>query len=151
MERKLYDCVPVHGKQGLRGGQKAYACYNCMEFFAELSVAFLWQKDRPTPQTSPMDLGSPFLISNSPKDYQGDTGTEGITCEIEYNKWYPHNFLQLRDHDIDSCGMLASIWEVNLKNVLCNMQNIPGKYDSVKLLDESKDSMTVHDLYYTNN
>ncbi|KAL7533919.1 hypothetical protein ACHAXR_005527 [Thalassiosira sp. AJA248-18] len=39
MEDGLYDCVPVHGPQGPRC--KAYACQDQMEFFAELSVAFL--------------------------------------------------------------------------------------------------------------
>lgn len=45
MAKGLYDCVPVHGKQGENGPTKAYACANCMEFFAELSVAFLWAAD----------------------------------------------------------------------------------------------------------
>ncbi|KAL3801147.1 hypothetical protein ACHAW5_011095 [Stephanodiscus triporus] len=39
MEDGLYDCVRVHGPQGPRC--KAYACENQMEYFAELSVAFL--------------------------------------------------------------------------------------------------------------
>lgn len=49
MERGLYDQVIVHGPQG-QGGRlaKAYACANCMEFFAELSVAFLWNIDHST-------------------------------------------------------------------------------------------------------
>jgi dipeptidyl-peptidase 4 len=43
MARKLYDCVRVHGPQGISGQpQKAYACTNSMEFFAELSVAYHW-------------------------------------------------------------------------------------------------------------
>ncbi len=45
MQKKLYDQVKVHGPQGEVGLAKAYACTNCMEFFAELSVAYLWQKD----------------------------------------------------------------------------------------------------------
>ncbi len=45
---RLYDCVPVHGAQGTKGPMKAYACTNCMEFFAELSVAFLYDKDEVT-------------------------------------------------------------------------------------------------------
>lgn len=45
MTKKLYDCVPVHGPQGRSGPTKAYACYNCMEFFAELSVAFMWKEN----------------------------------------------------------------------------------------------------------
>mmetsp|Transcript_25380 Transcript_25380/g.41650 ORF Transcript_25380/g.41650 Transcript_25380/m.41650 type:complete len:756 (-) Transcript_25380:329-2596(-) len=39
MEEGLYDCVGVHGSQGPRC--RAYACQDQMEFFAELSVAFL--------------------------------------------------------------------------------------------------------------
>ena len=39
MEKKLYDRVEVHGPQGPFA--RAYACTNAMEYFAELSVAFL--------------------------------------------------------------------------------------------------------------
>lgn len=39
MEEGLYDCVAVHGTQGPEC--KAYACSNPMEYFAELSTAFL--------------------------------------------------------------------------------------------------------------
>lgn len=39
MEEGLYECVPVHGPQGPQC--KAYACQDQMEYFAELSVAFL--------------------------------------------------------------------------------------------------------------
>lgn len=97
MEKKLYDCVPVHGPQGANGGSKAYACYNCMEFFAELSVAFHWQKD------SHVD-GVPH------------------TCAIEYNKWFPHNFGQLKYHDLDTCKILADAWGVDLMKI----PNAPG-------------------------
>ena len=45
MKHKKYDCVEVHGKQGINGPVKAYACTNCMEFFAELSVAYHWNRD----------------------------------------------------------------------------------------------------------
>lgn len=48
MDCKLYDAVPVHGVQGKDGPVKAYACTNVMEFFAELSVAFLWREDETT-------------------------------------------------------------------------------------------------------
>jgi hypothetical protein len=44
----LYDAVPVHGRQGAKGPAKAYACTNCMEFFAELSVALHWTSDDKT-------------------------------------------------------------------------------------------------------
>jgi hypothetical protein len=92
MEKKLYDCVPVHGPQGTTGGCKAYACYNCMEFFAELSVAFLWQKD------SHVD-GAP------------------LTCAKEYNKWFPHNYCQLKSHDLDTCKVLAQAWGLDMAKI----------------------------------
>uniref|UniRef100_A0A7S2A6M2 Uncharacterized protein n=1 Tax=Ditylum brightwellii TaxID=49249 RepID=A0A7S2A6M2_9STRA len=43
MEENLYDCVGVHGPQGPKC--KAYACTDPMEYFAELSTAFLGTKD----------------------------------------------------------------------------------------------------------
>ena len=45
MKEEKYHKVSVHGPQGKNGKVKAYACTNCMEFFAELSVAFLYNKD----------------------------------------------------------------------------------------------------------
>lgn len=54
MRRGLYNAVQVHGPQGLaddgttRITTKAYACTNCMEFFAELSVAYHWAADDST-------------------------------------------------------------------------------------------------------
>lgn len=49
MSKNLYDAVAVHGPQGRSGQpQKAYACANPMEFFAELSVAYLWGRDHKT-------------------------------------------------------------------------------------------------------
>ena len=39
MDDGLYECVRVHGPQGPQC--KAYACHDQMEYFAELSVAFL--------------------------------------------------------------------------------------------------------------
>lgn len=43
MKEGLYDRVKVHGSQGPYA--RAYACENAMEYFAELSVAFLAGKD----------------------------------------------------------------------------------------------------------
>lgn len=77
MEDNLYDCVAVHGPQGKNGSKiKAYACANCMEFFAELSVAYLWNIDSIT----------------------------------EYNKWFPHNRAQLKEHDIRTYEALEFFW-----------------------------------------
>lgn len=45
MARGLYDRVQVHGPQGRDGPIKAYACSNRMEFWAELSVAYMWKKN----------------------------------------------------------------------------------------------------------
>lgn len=39
MEKGLYDCVKVHGPQGPE--RRGYACTDPMEYFAELSAAFL--------------------------------------------------------------------------------------------------------------
>uniref|UniRef100_A0A7S2EJE6 Uncharacterized protein n=1 Tax=Trieres chinensis TaxID=1514140 RepID=A0A7S2EJE6_TRICV len=44
MERGLYDRVRVHGRQGPEC--RAYACQDPMEYFAELSVAFLGGLDK---------------------------------------------------------------------------------------------------------
>lgn len=44
MSKGLYHSVPVHGKQGLNGPVKGYACTNCLEFFAELSVGYHYDK-----------------------------------------------------------------------------------------------------------
>ena len=46
MEEGLYDCVRVHDLQGKTKECKAYACSNPMEYFAELSVAFLGGVDK---------------------------------------------------------------------------------------------------------
>ena len=43
MKEGLYDCVRVHGSQGPEA--EAYACTNSMEYFAELSTAFLGGTD----------------------------------------------------------------------------------------------------------
>jgi hypothetical protein len=48
MQKGLYDSVAVHGRQGVNGPRRAYACSNCMEFFAELSVAYHWAQDSET-------------------------------------------------------------------------------------------------------
>ena len=41
MKEGLYDCVLVHTRKGKPNTQKAYACTDQMEYFAELSTAFL--------------------------------------------------------------------------------------------------------------
>ena len=69
MDRKLYDCVPVHGKQGANGPTKAYACFNCMEFFAELSVAFHWTADATTEFNKWYPHNCAQLIKHDPDTY----------------------------------------------------------------------------------
>lgn len=82
MKARLYDCVRVHGPQGLAADgvtpitAKAYACTNCMEFFAELSVAYHWGLDEAT----------------------------------EYNKWFPFNRAQLLLHDPATTKVLQAEW-----------------------------------------
>lgn len=77
MGKALYDKVAVHGPQGKDGARvKAYACANCMEFFAELSTAFMWDEDRDT----------------------------------EYNKWFPHNRYQLKEHDVEAYAAIQEAW-----------------------------------------
>lgn len=44
MKEGLYESVSVHGSQGPKA--RAYACDNCMEYWAELSTAYLGSKDR---------------------------------------------------------------------------------------------------------
>ena len=63
---------------------KHYACTNAMEYFAELSVAFLASPDDDLPQE-------------------------------EYNKWYPHNAKQLKEHDPRAFELLQKLWGVEKK------------------------------------
>lgn len=94
---------------GLHGAAKAYACTNCMEFFAELSVAFLWQKD------SIKELDN---YDTNEKINDNTDNTIINAYDIEYNKWYPHNYIQLFDHDIETCKMLSSIWKIPMQELL---------------------------------
>lgn len=75
MKEGLYECVKVHGTQGPEC--KAYACKNAMEYFAELSAAFLG-------------------------------GVDGA----EFNKWYPFNRQQIREHDPRAYAMLKRVWKI---------------------------------------
>jgi hypothetical protein len=66
MEKGLYDAVAVHGPQGNKGRVKAYACANCMEFFAELSVAYLWNVDDTTEYNKWFPHNRKQLIDHDP-------------------------------------------------------------------------------------
>lgn len=79
MEEHLYDNVRVHGPQGPTA--KAYACSNVMEYFAELSAAFLGQPD--------------------------------LNSSEEYNKWYPFNRRQIKEHDLRAYNLLCKIWKLD--------------------------------------
>lgn len=81
MKDKLYECVRVHGTQGPTA--KAYACENQMEYFAELSAAFLG----------------------------------GIDPDEEFNKWYPFNRKQIKEHDPRAYELLQRVWKVNCDDV----------------------------------
>eukprot|EP01038_Epipyxis_sp_PR26KG_P015047 gene15047-20246_t len=69
MECKLYDSVPVHGPQGANGTAKAYACTNCMEFFAELSVAYHWIADESTEYNKWFPYNRHQLIKHDPETF----------------------------------------------------------------------------------
>lgn len=77
MKEGLYECVKVHGPQGPTA--KAYACTNCMEYFAELSTAFLG----------------------------------GTDDDAEFNKWYPFNRKQIKEHDPRAYNLLARLWKID--------------------------------------
>jgi len=78
MKEGLYDCVPYHSHDK-DAKAKAYACTNQMEYFAELSVAFLG----------------------------------GLRETEEFNKWYPFNRQQLKEHDPRAYKLLCRLWKVN--------------------------------------
>ncbi|KAL7511512.1 hypothetical protein ACHAXN_008470 [Cyclotella atomus] len=78
MKEALYDCVPFHCGRGKKDKRKAYACTNAMEYFAELSAAFL-----------------------------------GGIDDKEYNKWYPFNRKQIKEHDPRAFEMLCQMWGVD--------------------------------------
>jgi len=88
MKEGLYDCVQVHGTQGPTA--KAYACTNAMEYFAELSAAFL---------------------GGTPSKQRERGGTNGGDAE-EYNKWYPFHRQQIREHDPRAYQLLKKMWKV---------------------------------------
>lgn len=97
MVAKRYDCVAVHGPQGAKGPIKAYACANCMEFFAELSVAFLYNHD----------------INTALRDVDARKAENGPVVIPEYNKWFPHNASQLKSQDPATYEVLKNMWLQN--------------------------------------
>lgn len=77
MKKGLYDKVKVHNLKGT-DICKAYACTDPMEYFAELSAAFLG----------------------------------GLDEKQEYNKWFPFNRKQIKEHDPKAYDMLKRMWGV---------------------------------------
>lgn len=115
MRRGLYNSVEVHGPQGLgpdgctRVPVKAYACTNCMEFFAELSVAYHWHW-----HWHHRDTGKRLGRDKDDGKGEGEVEVEGSTGaddnEMEYNKWFPFNRRQLLQHDPDTVAVLQKFW-----------------------------------------
>lgn len=68
MKEGLYDDVPVHGPQGPRA--KAYACTNCMEYFAELSTALLGGADDSIEYNKWYPFNRKQLASHDPRAYK---------------------------------------------------------------------------------
>ncbi|CAB9503245.1 expressed unknown protein [Seminavis robusta] len=107
MKDGLYESVEYHcGVAGCdettssfeykRRTAKHYACTNAMEYFAELSVAFLSSLEE--------EEGADEKEEEAKSD--GDGGGE------EYNKWFPHNTTQLKEHDPRAYEMLQKLWGV---------------------------------------
>jgi hypothetical protein len=74
---------------------KHYACTNAQEYFAELSVAFL------SSLSSDEGEGAAKAEGDNPKQQEDD-----------YNKWYPYNTTQLKDHDPRAFKLLQELWGV---------------------------------------
>lgn len=82
MEEGLYDEVEVHDddEDGGKSKRKAYARHSAMEYFAELSTAFLG----------------------------------GLDNDAEYNKWYPFNRQQVKEHDPRMYNALKKAWKIEI-------------------------------------
>jgi len=96
MEEGLYECVRVHSgtQKSPSTTAKAYACTNEMEYWAELSTAFLggtWARQR-----------------------ERGVGKGGENDEMEeFNKWFPFNRRQIREHDPRAYALLKRLWKVD--------------------------------------
>jgi hypothetical protein len=87
MKKHLYESVNVHGPQGIgKDGvaaitAKAYACTNCMEFFAELSVAYLYAQDATTEYNKWFPFNRAQLVKYDP-----------ATVEVLEATWLQYEF-----------------------------------------------------------
>jgi hypothetical protein len=68
LEEGLYESVPVHGPQGPHA--RAYACTNAMEYWAELSTAFLGGVDTDTEYNKWFPFHRKQLRQHDPRAYQ---------------------------------------------------------------------------------
>lgn len=118
MKEKLYESVQVHGSQGPTA--KAYACTNQMEYFAELSTAFLGgtaekEKEREALQNEGGFDWNPFSpkrkAENGGPDWNPFSPKRPKVNE-EFNKWFPFHRKQIEEHDPRAYEMLQQIWKV---------------------------------------
>lgn len=121
MREGLYDSVRVKGSQGPTA--RAYACTNAMEYFAELSTAFLGgiprlQKNREEQEVSSSSTPTSSSNGKAPSLRNGAIASDNnennnaMGNKEEYNKWYPFNRQQIREHDPRAYKMLKEIWKV---------------------------------------
>jgi hypothetical protein len=111
MKEGIYNKVRVKGKQGPYA--KAYACENAMEYFAELSTAFLGGI---TTENNQDGVGENLdETAQSSKTEQKQTKKTHGSIE-EFNKWYPFNRQQLREHDPRAYEMLKKVWKISIND-----------------------------------
>jgi hypothetical protein len=102
MQDGIYDSVPVHGSQGPVA--EAYAKTDAMEYFAELSTAFL----------GGIPPNNNINYSHSKVDVKEQHSKKyGTSHDEEYNKWYPFNRQQILEHDPRAYELLKKMWKVN--------------------------------------
>ena len=101
MKEGLYDSVRVHGPEGPTA--RAYACENPMEYFAELSTAFLGGLYTTTAKTN----------RSRNNETRGDDEEQEEQEEEEYNKWYPFCRSQIKEHDPRAYAMLQKMWKID--------------------------------------
>lgn len=127
MEEGIYDSVPVHGPQGPHA--EAYAKTNAMEYFAELSTAFLGGIPHPKVNDDDDSKNDTSIMTNDstktksrrhPKQlrHPSSTATHLQTNHNndtnDYNKWYPHSRQQIQDHDPRAYALLQKMWKIRV-------------------------------------
>jgi hypothetical protein len=140
MSKKLYDAVPVHGVQGVHGPVKAYACTNCMEFWAELSVAYMWREDNITEFNKWYPHNRYQLKHHDPHTFEvlhALWNPEGTQCRAECDE----PILRL---SVVSCGtsVIQSINSIPIHERVCNkeiiLENSVMKYQHIQSLAPMK-------------